>query len=105
MSICKAPLSDSKALLTQVSAVTNKCRTEFCIWLPSCWGGCPSFLPSLPTCVMYYIGCLSLSGHRMVSLQWSPVVSFAAVPLLPLRPLLPCVGFGSALCVEFCCEW
>src|SRR6218665_2404127 len=40
-------------------------------------GGCPSFLPSLPTCVMFYIGSLFLS----VSLQWSPGLSFAAPPL------------------------
>src|SRR6218665_2877465 len=44
------------------------------------FGGCPSFLPSLPTCLMHYIGCLSLSEYRIVSLQWSPVVSFAAFP-------------------------
>src|SRR6218665_2018717 len=40
-------------------------------------GGCPSFLPSLPTCVMYSIGCLYLSGYSIASLQWSPVVSLA----------------------------
>ena len=44
-------------------------------------GGCPSFLPSLPTCVMYYIGSLFLSGYSIVSLQWSPVVSFSPLPL------------------------
>src|SRR6218665_3339123 len=33
-------------------------RTEFCVRLPVLLGGCPSFLPSLPTCVMYYIACL-----------------------------------------------
>src|SRR6218665_3649097 len=33
---------------------------------------CPSFLLSLPTsCTMYYIGCLSLSGHNIVLLRWS----------------------------------
>src|SRR6218665_1121593 len=51
----------------------------------SSWGGgCRSFISShsfLPTCVMYYIGCLSLSGYSIVSLQWSPIVSFAAPPL------------------------
>src|SRR6218665_1005644 len=41
----------------------------------------PSFLPSLPTCVMYSIGCLYLSGYSIVSLQCSPVVSLAAPPL------------------------
>src|SRR6218665_1577766 len=108
MSICKAPLSDSKALLAQVSAVTNKCLTEFCIWLPIFLGGCPSFLPSLPTCLMHYIGCLSLSGYRIVSLQWSPVVSFAAFPpyLCDLcRLLAPSVSFGSASRAALCCEW
>src|SRR6218665_2621530 len=58
--------------------------TEICVRLPSCSGGCPSFLPSLPTCVMYSIqsiGFLSLSGYSIVSLQWSPVVSLAAPPL------------------------
>src|SRR6218665_917909 len=44
-------------------------------------GGCPNFLPSLPTCVMYYIGSLFLSRYRIVSLQWSPVVSFTLPPL------------------------
>src|SRR6218665_2044662 len=37
--------------------------TEFCVRLPVLLGGCPSFLPSLPTCVMYSIGCLYLSGY------------------------------------------
>src|SRR6218665_3704129 len=34
-------------------------------------GGCPGFLPSLPTCtcVMYSIGCLYLSGYSIISLQ------------------------------------
>src|SRR6218665_290371 len=54
--------------------------TEFCVWLPVLLGGCPSFLPSLPTCVMYSIGCLYLRGYSIVSLQWSPVVSLAAPP-------------------------
>src|SRR6218665_3697059 len=55
--------------------------TEFCVRLPVLSGGCPSFLPSLPTCVMYSIGCLYLSGYSIASLQWSPVVSLAAPPL------------------------
>src|SRR6218665_3771143 len=31
--------------------------------------------------LMYYIGCLYLSGYSIVSLQWSPAVSLAAPPL------------------------
>ena len=54
--------------------------TEFCVRLIG-GGGSPSFVPSLPTCVMHCIGCLSLSGYNIVSLQWSPVGSFAAPPL------------------------
>src|SRR6218665_1237748 len=40
--------------------------TEFCVRLPVLLGGCPSFLPSLPTCVMYSIGFLYLSGYSIV---------------------------------------
>ena len=40
--------------------------TEFSVRLPVLLGGCPSFLPSLPTCVMYCIGSLHLSGHSIV---------------------------------------
>ena len=47
------------------------------------------------SCVMYCIGCLSLRGYGIVSLQWSPVISFAA-PLLALRRLLSSVGVDSA---------
>src|SRR6218665_3660855 len=36
---------------------------------------------------MYSIGCLYLSGYSIVSLQWSPVVSLAAPPLVYLRDL------------------
>jgi len=42
---------------------------------------CTSCLLSRPTCVMYYIGYLSLSGYNIVLLQWSPGVSFAVPPL------------------------
>src|SRR6218665_941330 len=55
--------------------------TEFCARLPVLFGGCPSFLPSLPIRVMYDIGPLFLSRYSVVSLQWSPVVSVAALPL------------------------
>src|SRR6218665_495489 len=57
---------------------------------PSCWGGCPSFLPSLPTCVMYSIGCLYLSRYSIASLQWSPVVSLAASPLTSASSAAQC---------------
>src|SRR6218665_3215621 len=53
-------------------------------------GGCPSFLPSLPTRVMYSIGCLYLSGYSIVSLQWSPVVSLAAPPLTSATSAAKC---------------
>src|SRR6218665_3062389 len=53
-------------------------------------GGCPSFLPSLPTCVVYCIGCLYLSGYRIVSLQWTPVVSLAAPPLTSATSAAQC---------------
>src|SRR6218665_886447 len=56
--------------------------TEFCVQLPVLLEGCPSFLLSLPTCALYYIGCLSLSGHNIVLLQWYPGVSFAAPPVI-----------------------
>src|SRR6218665_1348720 len=56
---------------------------------PSCWG-CPSFLPSLPTCVVYCIGCLYLSGYSIVLLQWSPVVSLAAPPLTSATSAAQC---------------
>src|SRR6218665_145835 len=49
--------------------------TEFCIRLPVLL---PKFFPSLPTCTMCYIGCLYLSGYSIISLCWSPVVSFVA---------------------------
>ena len=42
---------------------------------------CASCLLSGPTCVMYYIGYLSLSGYNIVLLRWSPVVPFAVPPL------------------------
>ena len=45
-----------------------------------------SILSSLPTCAMYYIGCVSLREYSIISPQWSP-----AVPLVPLWPLLPSV--------------
>src|SRR6218665_3804999 len=57
---------------------------------PSCSGGCPSFLPSLPTCVMYSIGCLYLRGYSIVSLQWSPVVYLAAPPLTSATSAAQC---------------
>ena len=68
------------------------CSTlEYCHWtLHQCSAAnettssyyyCPSFLLSLPTCVMYYIGCLSLSGYNIVLLCWFPGVSFAVPPL------------------------
>jgi len=55
-------------------------------------GGCPGFLPSLPTCtcVMYSIGCLYLSGYSIISLQWSPVVSLAAAPLTSATSAAQC---------------
>src|SRR6218665_3346823 len=52
--------------------------------------GCPSFLPSLPTYVMYSTGCLYLSGYSIVSLQWSPVVSLAAPPLTSATSAAQC---------------
>src|SRR6218665_1644363 len=64
--------------------------TEFCVWLPVLLGGCPSFLPLLPTCVMYSIGCLYLSGYSIASLQWSPVVSLAAPPLTSASSAAQC---------------
>src|SRR6218665_457259 len=64
--------------------------TEFCVRLPIFLGGCPSFLPSLPTCVMYSIGCLYLSGYRIASLQWPPVVSLAAPPLTSASSAAQC---------------
>src|SRR6218665_28715 len=64
--------------------------TEFCVQLPVLLGGCPSFLPSLPTCVMYSIGCLYLSGYSIVSLQWSPVVSLVAPPLTSATSAAKC---------------
>src|SRR6218665_3169295 len=64
--------------------------TEFCVRLPVLLGGCPSFLPSLPTCVMYSIGCLYLSGYSIASLQWSPVVSLAAPPLTSASSAAQC---------------
>src|SRR6218665_2996885 len=61
-------------------------RVLWCVLL----GGCPSFLPSLPTCVMYSIGCLYLSRYSIVSLQWSPVVSLAAPPLISATSAAQC---------------
>src|SRR6218665_3933582 len=58
--------------------------------LPVLLGGCPSFLLSLPTCVMYSIGCLYLSGYSIASLQWSPVVSLAAPPLTSASSAAQC---------------
>ena len=64
--------------------------TEFCVQLSVLLGGCPCFLPSLPTCVMYSIGCLYLSEYSIVSLQWSPVVSLAAPPLTSATSAAQC---------------
>jgi len=64
--------------------------TESCVRLSVLLRHCPSFLPSLPTCVMYYIDWLSLSRYRIVSLQRFPLCPSL---LSPLRPLLPSVGF------------
>src|SRR6218665_2076019 len=64
--------------------------TEFCVRLPVLLGGCPSFHPSLPTCVVYSIGCLYLSGYSIASLQWSPVVSLAAPPLTAATSAAQC---------------
>src|SRR6218665_2538762 len=61
-------------------------RVLWCVLL----GGCPSFLPSLPTCVMYSIGCLYLSRYSIVSLQWSPIVSLAAPPLISATSAAQC---------------
>src|SRR6218665_2489447 len=47
-------------------------------------------LPSLPTCVMYSIGCLYLSGYSIASLKWSPVVSLAAPPLTSASSAAQC---------------
>src|SRR6218665_1336293 len=55
----------------------DRCHSDE--WL--CHEFCLSFIPSLPTCAIYYIGCLSVSGYSILSLQWCPVVSFAAPPL------------------------
>jgi len=49
--------------------------TEFCARLPGMLAGCPSFLPSLLTCVMYYIGSLILSGYSIVLLALTAMVS------------------------------
>src|SRR6218665_2450100 len=64
--------------------------TEFCVRLPVLLGGCPSFLPSLPTCVMYSIGCQYLSGYSIVSLQWYPVVSLDVPPLTSASSAAQC---------------
>src|SRR6218665_2266477 len=61
-------------------------------------GGCRSFLPSLPTCVMYSIGCLYLSVYSIVSLQWSPVVSFAAPPLTSAPSAAQCQFWPNVVC-------
>src|SRR6218665_112057 len=37
---------------------------------PVLLGDCPSILLSLHTYVMYYVGCLSLSGYTIVLLRW-----------------------------------
>src|SRR6218665_38619 len=77
--------------------------TEFCVRLPVLLGDCPGFLPSLPTCVMYPIGCLYLSGYSIVSPNGLPLCPWLC-PLLPPRPLLPGVGFGRTSGAAFCCE-
>src|SRR6218665_3242675 len=50
---------------------------------PSCWklSKVSSITAYNPTCVMYCIGSLYMSGYSIVSLQWSPVVSLAAPPI------------------------
>src|SRR6218665_1311807 len=75
--------------------------TEFCVRLPVLlWGG-PSFLPSLPTCVMFYIGCLSLSEYNIVSLQWSPIVSFDVSPLTFVTSAAQCSAARGELLVPW----
>src|SRR6218665_155160 len=63
---------------------------------------CLSFLLSLPICMMYYIGCLSLSGYNIVLLCWSPGVSFDVPPLTFVISAAQCrfwqrVGFSILL--------
>src|SRR6218665_3997364 len=79
--------------------------TEFCVQLPVLLEGCPSFLLWLPTCALYYICCLSLSGHNIVLLQWSPGVA-AAPPLTFVTSAAQCRlwAFGSASGAAFCCK-
>ena len=55
---------------------------QFSIQLPVLFEYCPSFLLALPACVMYYIGCLPLSGYTIVLRRWSPGLSFAVPPLI-----------------------
>ena len=53
--------------------------------------------------VMYYIGCLSLSGYNIVLLRWSPGVSFAVPSLTFVISAAQC-WFWQRVGAPFCCE-
>src|SRR6218665_2871384 len=72
------------------------------IRLPFMLGACPSFLPSLPTCVMYYIGCLDLSADNNNIITYTVSYHCNGLPLCPSlppfllsRPLLPSIQWRS----------
>src|SRR6218665_1814600 len=57
---------------------------------------------------MYSIGCLYLSGYSIVSLQWSPVVSFAAPPLTSATSSSQCRFWphvGCCVLLRGVCFW
>src|SRR6218665_1340199 len=58
----------------------------------------PKFSSISPTCAMYYIGCLSLSGYNIILLRWSPGVSFAVSPLTFVTSAAQCRFWQSVGC-------
>src|SRR6218665_1747616 len=80
--ICQPTSSTTTVLCkSKVFSAAAEQLPTICVRLPVLLGSGPSFLPSLPTCVMFYIGSQSLNGYNIISLQRSPVVSFTAPPL------------------------
>src|SRR6218665_1255205 len=63
--------------------------------MPVLFGGCPSFLPSLPICVMYYIGCLAYLSEDAGSI--TAMISRCVLRRTIATSTVPIVGFSNSI--------